>query len=216
MQAASRLSSEQIMAMLDEMAAAIEGMRHGVIEVIDERGHTTMRSMPNVATLLDWIRAATRDGYPLRSMGDHSAASVLDDHGDPMPPLSDPTGELAVQDDRVADPIRYSGDTVVRGITGALGDLRMARDALMKLSTRLEPELGEPGCSSHARLGSWESIHKNGRCRWCYDFWIAQGQDPPTDLLDARSAGKRITQRMVDEAMMPKRSGKRRSRRGAA
>lgn len=214
------LSGTQVMAMLDEMADAIEDFRHGaLVMAYDDTGHPkpNRERTPNVARLLELMRAATRDGYRTSSRPGGAPASVLDERGDPMPPLSDPTGELATADSRIIDPIRYNGESVFRGLGGALGDLRMARAALVKLAQTLTTDPGEPGCAVHSRIGSWEAVHKNGRCRWCYDFWLAEGQDPPTDLLDARAAGRRITRQMVEDALRkPKKGNRRRVPVGAA
>lgn len=61
---------------------------------------------------------------------------------------------------------------------------------------------GEPGCKSCARLAkNWAVVHRSERCRWCYDFWLVEKQDPPVDLLIARRDGKRITDRMVRDAL---------------
>lgn len=69
---------------------------------------------------------------------------------------------------------------------------------------------GEPGCIVHAQHGHHEPVHKNLRCRWCYDFWNAEGADPPADLLAARAQGKRITTQMVRAALSkPRRVGRR-------
>jgi len=43
------------------------------------------------------VSETTKDGYPTSSLNTGGPASVLDDQGVPMPPLSDPVGELATE-----------------------------------------------------------------------------------------------------------------------
>lgn len=43
------------------------------------------------------VREVARDGYPTASLGGGSPANIVDENGVPMPPLSDPVGELATE-----------------------------------------------------------------------------------------------------------------------
>lgn len=196
-------TAEQLVGQLAEITDIVRQLEDGAsIPTYDESGRLTgHRRTPGVQAMLDLALAATRDGYPTRSFGGGSAPStLLDENGDAMPPLSDPVGELVVSGGLI-DPIRYHRESVIRGVAGALGDLRMALSALAHAFDPDETSPGEPACRSHMAIGVWELAVHNGRCRWCYDFWLAEGVDPPAGLLEARRDGKRITRPMVDLAL---------------
>ncbi len=77
---------------------------------------------------------------------------------------------------------------------------------------------GEVGCRSCARLKdsrgrpTFSPVHRDGSqwCRWCYDFQLEYKCDPPVVLLEARSRGQRISDRMTREALAVERSHPRR------
>lgn len=179
---------------------------------------------PDVLYMLDLGRAArtaARDGRRSNTrLGVHSPANVKDENGDTMPPLSDPVGELAVSDDRIADPIVRYLSSVLRGLDSALGDLRLARVSMVAGLVDVRADDGEPGCSCHAEIGVFEEVTllapNSLRCTWCYKFWLAYGMDPPVDLLRDKQDGKRITEPMITESLKPlKAQTKRRAKRKA-
>lgn len=213
------LNSAQVVGMIDEMVEALNGLKYGaLITVYDEvtgAAKQAKERTPSVVYLLSLLSAARRDGYRTNSMPSGGAGSVLDDQGMPMPPLSDPTGELATADDRIIDPIRHNGDAVFRGLTGALGDLRMALGSLIKIAQQTQTFPGEPGCVNCAQIGRFEEVTRGVRCRWCHDFWLAQKVDAPLELLQARADGKKITQQMIDQALQPARFGRTKAKRAS-
>ena len=212
-----RPGSRQLSEMLDEIRSAVGALERGFeIEVKDDQGRTSRVWTPTAVQLLDMTRAAKRDGYRANTRYDTEASetAVRDEDGKavPVPRISDPTGELASSQQKVTDPIWIHAESLLRGISGALGDLRMARGALFNSTKYVDTSPAEPGCSSHERVGEWIPVEDNGRCRWCYDFWLAEGQDPTPELLELRAQGKRITQAMVEQALRPK---KKKSKRAA-
>lgn len=195
--------------LLAELVETVECLERGVpFSVQDEKGKKRTVRSPSFEQVMRLLSAARRDGYRTQRLDVGAPSTVLDDEGHPMPPLSDPTGELAASDAKVADPIRYLGEDALRGVTGALGDLRMVRNALISCSRFFDTNPGEPGCSSHARIQDWEPVDRNGRCAWCYRFWLSEDIDPPLELLKARSEGRRITAQMVEAALRPRKRGK--------
>ncbi|HVX20902.1 MAG TPA: hypothetical protein VHB02_06125 [Acidimicrobiales bacterium] len=198
---------------LDELHTSLEQISAGaVIPQYDQLGNEIApKHTPGLSDLWDLLSAARRDGYRTRSMGGGTAATIYDDDGHAMPPLADPVGELVVDDRKVRDPMVDHVTTLMRSLTHALGDVRIARASFIRAwEEHGEPGTGEPACRVHARIGIFEEVHRSDRCRWCYDFYGNHGVDPPRDLVRARADGKKITQRMIDEALRPPaRAGKR-------
>lgn len=59
-----------------------------------------------------------------------------------------------------------------------------------------------PGCRNHAAHGlEWEPVQALERCRWCREFWLAEGQDAPKELLEQRARGQRISEADVARAL---------------
>lgn len=168
-------------------------------------GGSGTRSAPPMIDLLRTLGAARTDGYrtSTRPMAG-TPSTVYDEEGHAMPPRSDPTGETAISESRVTDPMRVQLDSAWRGVTGALGDLRMSRNAIIRASEGVEEDAGEPGCECHAEIGVFMEVHVGTRCRWCWNFWRVEGTNPPPDLLRMKDRGVRITQRMVAEALRPR------------
>lgn len=127
--------------------------------------------------LLARAKERTRDGYPTASMGGEGGpGSVLDDRGDPMPPLNDPVGELVVAGP-MADPVRRDAATMLDGILQAHRQLQRAISPLVDVEELLPPN----GCTSCSRFDVWSVIFRAGRCRFCYDWRRSDPhlQDPP-------------------------------------
>lgn len=191
---ADRIEGEQLAELIEEATAALDLLAHG------RTATPKMAAVIPAATLLARSRQPSRDGYASSSRGGGSGpSSVKDDENMPMPPLADPVGELVVAAP-TADPIRQAANTVLRKLTHAVDDLRKATGALAGASPSTRPA-GEPGCSSHERIGIWEPVEKGGRCWWCYDWQAVHGEDPDVRILQARAEGRRITTKLVDEVI---------------
>lgn len=212
----------------DELASWIAEIRHrcdllenGVMVPTswdDDGKETAWERSPTGYGMLNLARAATADGYPQRSLGQGGgSASVLDENGDPMPPVADPTGDLATalaDGGGVTDSIRYHRASFERGIRGAAGDLALAVDALGKLVKLGETSPGEPGCRVHAKYFPKSipaPIYRSRLCRFCYDFSLAEGADPPEAVLVARDRGQKLSQPMVAAALAEERKARRQS-----
>lgn len=188
----------------DEIIDAVERIRDDLAEVhaLDE----------------NLRRAARPDGYRSSVRPMEGTRPATDDRGNTLPNYSDPTGStvLALMEDRTES---TRGEVAV--MTQALREmLKLARQADGARARVLEPvkEHAPPeGCKTHAGSGmGWEPIHAVGRCRWCYDFWAAEGVDPPASLLRARHEGRRISQAMVAAALSHPQSKRARKRRRKA
>lgn len=186
-----------------------------VIEIVE-------RIREHIGTIYDLDRrlgdAERYDGFrsSLRPM-EGSKATVVDEDGVPMPDLSDPVGEAVVSmlaGDRRPSTVREDVKLLNATFAEIRGLARMAdgaRDrAMLPDDKTLDPEC----CEVHKRHEfGVEPLHRSGRCRWCYDFWLAEGVDPPLPLLKARAEGRRITQQMVMDSLRHQPKAKRRKRR---
>lgn len=136
--------------------------------------------------------------------GTSGPANVTDDQGIPMPPLADPVGEAVartVTTQAASHPDLQRARQLINDADAALGE---ALTLVYRHCPRIhDPEVhgdgndqhptGEPSCESCARLGHFEAVYRAGRCRWCYDFRIANdGVDPPATILEKRHRGERI------------------------
>ena len=199
-----------------ELVDILNDLQHGaVVWAFDESGRPSSKATtPNLTRLMLLVSAAYRDGFRSSTRAtDGSPSSVTDDEGNPVPPRSDPTGELVIQR-RVSDPMWEQAASVWQALTHALGDLRVARGSMIKAFEGRDEEPDEPGCVNCQRVASWVPVHRSERCRWCYDFWLAEGFDAPDDLLKVRASGRPVTQRMVTQAR-PAKAQRRSTRRKA-
>jgi hypothetical protein len=192
--------SDRLADIFAEVRERIDALERGT--VIKHKGEPDIE-IPSLEELVRLAAAARRDGFPTQSMRGSSRSTVLDEDKMPIAPISDPTGELASAEGRIVDPIKAHLQRVMRGLTGAVGDLRMASAAMVSSSQYVDVGLGEPRCASCARINEWATVHRSERCRWCYDFWLRWRRDPPIELLRDRRDGKRITSHMEREAFMP-------------
>lgn len=188
---------------LSELRDTLDQLEEGaIIDRYDQAGRKVgTRRTPNLGHLFILMSAARRDGWRTRSFGGGAPSSVLDDQGVPMPPLSDPVGEVAADDVKITDPIRVHAERLFQNLAHALHDMRVARGSMIAAFEDVKPEEGAPACRPHAEAGIFYTADRNGRCDWCYRFWLAEGQDPPPDLIRAKAEGKRITVGMVEEAL---------------
>lgn len=191
--------AKQYFEMYDEINQLVDILRNGT--TIKRKGEPDIE-VPALENLIRLAAAARRDGFPTSSMRGSSRSSVLDEDKMPIAPVSDPTGELAAGE-RIVDPIKNHLKTVMRGLTGALGDLRMAKTAQYQASQYAEVEVGEPRCRSCEAIDEWSDVYRGERCRFCYGFWNIHHREPPAEILRAHHAGRKITAQMVREAFMP-------------
>lgn len=151
------------------------------------------------AGLLRVSRLPERDGYPTSSLGDGGGpASIVDENGDPMPPLNDPVGELVINPPK--NLARMTARAVVGAVEAAVSELQRAVGHLLD-ATPPAPSNADPGCKSCATIGIWSPMHKAERCTWCYAWQREHRADPPEVILRAHHDGKRITTRMVAELL---------------
>lgn len=209
---------KQLGEMLDEARSLLHSIEHGVV-----RDPKTGERGLNVYGLLDWAKAARGDGFPRGATREGGGpGTVLDEENVPMPPLSDPVGELVVAED---NSVRRSAADVRRGIRSAIDDLRMAVSALMKADKPPPAIVTDPGCRSCWRRKVWMAVAKVTKrvrvvdddgnvefveedvplCRWCYDWNAAHKSDPPLEILQLHHEGRRITDRLVREVLGKKR-----------
>lgn len=166
--------------------------------------------IPSFEELLKLAAAARRDGYPtsrsesggaIVKVGDDGVVTIVTREAT-GPRVSDPTGETATGD-RIVDPIKIHLQSCIRGLTGALGDLRMATTAQQRATQYAEVGPGEPRCTSCERIGEWTDVYRGERCQWCHKFWLLWRVEVPIDILRAHHAGRKITTQMVQEALKP-------------
>jgi hypothetical protein len=186
----SRPDERHAQQLLDDLEEALDSLANGVLLPKDEKGQR-QRGEVNAVELVRRARAGTKNGYP--------ASSGLDGVGGGSS-VSDPTGELAADlaDDKVRDEVDRGTRTLFRELTKAKKALNRAVDALVSATPKAPPP-AEPGCRSCAEIGVWTPIYRGddandtGRCRWCYDWWLVHGQDPPAELLRIYLEKGRVT-----------------------
>ena len=193
---------DQLSGIFAELRSIIDDLEKGaVIEVQGDDGKKIHFRSPSAGQFLGLAAAAMRDGFPTSSMqGGGGPSTTLDEDGHAIPPLSDPTGELATSD-KIVDPIKIHAATVLRGLTGALGDLRVSRGSLIQGSKSGKIKPGKPACVSHARIGRFVDVYRDERCNWCYRFRLSENDDPPVDLLEIKDRDGRVTTRQVKESL---------------
>lgn len=194
---AKRPTNLQLDAMLAELREALDALSDGaVIDLYDDAGRRIgTRKTPNVGRLLTLLSAARLDGYGTRS-GGGGGGSLTGDH-------SDRVGRIAADDVKIHDPVRFHGERVLRALTHALGDLRVARGSMIAAFEDVKPGSGDPACVAHASAGLFEALGdagRNGRCNWCYRFWLAHGVTPPAEIVRLHAEGRRITPAMLTAA----------------
>lgn len=199
-----KITTEQI----DEVVAVLDRLRRDADDCL------TLGRRLSVVEHVDGFRASVR---PMD--GDRDSH---DEDGEPIT-LSDPVGEVVA---RILDGEGRRGSTTedVRLLTSCWAELRgIARQMDGARARILAPtdegaKVDPDCCAVHERheMG-FEPLHRSGRCRWCYDFWQAEGVDPPKPLLEARARGQRITAAMVTDALrhQPKAKSSKKRRRAS-
>lgn len=184
----TRITPEQI----EEAAEVLERLRRDLKAVYELDKRVASGEQP--------------DGYRTSVRPMEGSPSATDDEGEPLPPHSDSTGQTVVRlidggghTDRVRTEVRTMNDafaTLLKEAHRADG----ARDRA--LAPDKKASTAPPGCRVHEGYDlGWEPVHASERCRWCYDFQRVQGLDPPMQLLEARSKGRRISEAMVAAAL---------------
>ena len=160
--------------------------RHRLLEAQRLVGQMVKEISPLITTLRQ-----LQGGFPSSSIagGGRSGGST-----------GSPTVAAAERDDPARRAERRL-DELIEAVHVLAGDLDRIRDAWLH-PLRQRPTVKEPGCRLHARLGAWEPVERDGRCWWCYDWWLAHDRtDPPEPILRARMEGRRITTKLVEEVM---------------
>lgn len=158
------------------------------------------------------------DGYRTSVRPMEGSPASTDAEGEPMPPHSDPTGSTVVA---IIEGRSSTVRTEINVVNAALNEiLSLARQADGAVIRALEPgkEHAVPdGCRNHAEHGmGWEPVQALARCRWCREFFLAEGHDAPKELLEQRAQGRRISEADVDRALAHRRSKRARARRRKA
>jgi hypothetical protein len=113
---------------------------------------------------------------------------------------SDPTGEAALQDQREEFAAGFQ-ERAERMNADAL----WLRDAFHVIAPIVPPtsmnEKNDLWCDHHLRIGMCEVRHRGDLCRYCDDFLKLWKIRPPVSILRDRHNGKRITEKMVKEAL---------------
>lgn len=184
----------------DQLAELIEQARR-FLDIIEE-GRTAQAEKPAIISGFTLLKRTKprRDGHRPNTLGGGTRASVLDDEGDPMPPVNDPVGELVVNTATHIDPARRRAKTMLNQLDRAVGNLSGAVSALGQASTPAPVE-DNPGCRNHQRIGQWEPIDRSERCWWCYQWNLAHGEDAPIEILERRARGERITTKVVEQVL---------------
>lgn len=204
-QAQPHNAERPVEALLEAARTALDDLHLGIR--LDPAAKPARRNLTASEVVNRARQRRARDGYPRRSLAGGRPASVVDERGVPMPPLADPVGELVVAEDET-DPVRDQAHKVLRHLHRAAGELSAAVGAVHKVAKMMGAQTATPPdeiwCRSHLRFGMFEPVAatgRDGRCDWCYRFWLAEGADPPQPLLDRRAQGKKILARDIDEAL---------------
>lgn len=208
--------TEQLSAVLQELRETLSQLEHGgrIVEY-DLAGNESTRLTPPLYEVFSLMSAARRDGFKSSSRPGGTPSSVLDDEGVPMPPLSDPTGELATENVKIHDPMRRHGQAAILAISDARELLLKAKSEMIRAFEESDVQAGEIGCRVHAEAGLFEEPSRGDRCSWCYRFWLEHGDtDAPPELVRLKEKKGRVTERDVKEALMAPRPPKKRA--GAA
>jgi hypothetical protein len=158
------------------------------------------------------------DGWRRSVRPAESSRPATDADGEPLPSHVDTTGSTVVA--------RIEGRTTgvrreIDVLAGAVAEmLALARQADGARARALEPgkEHSAPdGCRNHEQhqMG-WEPVQALGRCRWCREFFLAEGHDAPKVLLEKRARGLRVSVADVERALAHRRSKRARARRRRA
>lgn len=138
--------------------------------------------------------------------------TVLDENGNTIPAVSDPTGEAAITDDLArADEARLDtaitnlartaevvADIYLRWKPPSPADAAGLRTAFAKLLSE-----GEPGCEICARVDKWVAPHVDASdckgnlprpyrlCVWCWRWVLDTGRLPTRHELEQHHAGRK-------------------------
>ena len=180
-------------------------------------------ALDNLTTAVTRLPAALRNldacqpGFPATTPGNGSPGGSVGGNGSSRTEtlaLRDVSHDTALADRAAVDKLvrRIAADTaVLSAITDRWG-WQQAGEVDHSAAPRYAgqvPTTDVRWCVSCARVQHAETTWRGDLCRWCDDFKRVEGQVPPTDLLDARHRGQRITAAMVRESL---RSAKRKGR----
>lgn len=149
-----------------------------------------------------------RDGYPTRSMNRSAPGNVLDDEGIPMPPRSDPVGELVVDQDEhdVVDPVHDA----LAAVVALTNDARRKLEQAECEAARAEPPKtmvvsgDDVWCAHHLEHRMFEPLGakaRRGLCGWCESFERTYAMKPPPALLRIRAERGKVMPADVKRAL---------------
>jgi hypothetical protein len=195
---------QQLKNQLNELESLIGDFRHGAtIKRFDAGGKALDDEVtPPLSHLFRLLAATWSDGHRRNARPtEGSPETVKDENNVPIPPRSDPVGELAVNEHRVNEALRYQAECATRGLAAAVGDLRLAKTAMVRALAEVKAEDGDPGCRCHLEIGEWLPVYRREHCRWCYGFSLQFKTDPPVELVRIKAEGGRITEDMIKAAL---------------
>lgn len=130
------------------------------------------------------------DGYPRQSGA-----------GGGQPGQGDPTGTTVALriDHPQADVLGHAHRTLTTKLNAARRLLEEAESVGRQALPPPTRQTFDDGCASCWRIKIWSPIHRTRRCRRCYEYLRAEGEDPPVALVRARSEGRRISAQFVAE-----------------
>lgn len=156
-----------------------------------------------VATQLPELISVIKEssaGYPTG----HEGRTELDENDEAVT-YDSRTQSAALHPDPARD-ARKDLERNVKALRNAAVNLDGLRQAWLTTTKDRPKGDGEPGCTSCNRLKMWAPVHRDGRCKWCYEWWLANKQEPPIPLLRAHHEGRRITS-ALERRLMGKKAG---------
>jgi hypothetical protein len=202
-----RVDSDQVLELISQLRGQLDDLEFGVAQdrPVTRRGTLTASELVRRSR-----QPSSNDGYPTSSIaaGTSGGSYMTIDDENGQPDTVEVTGVertvLSRLDNPQGDPVRRAAGTVLRGLTGALGDLRMATSALHNAEPPVVADTDEDRCRLHWTLvQKWQPIHRDGLCRFCYDTPRLYDVDVTRPLLEAHDTGKKITSKQYRELGAP-------------
>lgn len=198
--------ADHVAVALDALAGTVDEHGAQLTPSLDQLEHEAYR----------WYLDSRPDGYPSRASGAEPSTgrtNVTDDEGVPIPPRSDPTGELVAGRDE---------DRVFDALVLAECEVRAARQGLENARNRLVAALHPPESLDDARADArsrewcWSCLRgqvfapvyrerdRSGQrtplCRSCWEWCAGHGEVfPPVGVVEVWGRGERLTSKVLAE-----------------